>query len=587
MSWSRFGTVSVTNGSTTVTGTNAAFDVNGRVGDAFQGPDGRWYEVTNISSGTVLSILPAYQGESVTGGVYGLAPMQGYVKESADRLRAITVELRSVEEDVASAKQAAANAAAAASEASDSASLAEKASDDAAQAAGSAAASQQDSEQHQEAARKAADDALSYLDSASDYKDQAEVSARSAADSAAAAAQSAENVAGKANSGENNDITSLTGLTTPLSVEQGGTGSAEGVPVMRAASPAVAGTKGLVPAPGAGDEGKVLHGDGSWKEVTSGGAGRFFGELVALPSRNSSPDGVIKADGQIIARASALYPDAVADIKKGSAASVRVTSMSQWTADPSKRAYWAYNQATDELRVPDLNGRSAGSLGAVFFRGDGTPGFFPGDIRQDQIQNITGEINTNPNMGVIAPTGVGTGALTKSTKTYPNVPTQGALANSAGLAFDASLSARTGSETFPVHTPVVWGVVLFGAISNPGAADAAALATSYANQQIELNALKGELAVQASRRWQDMTANRAYNVAYTSPSDRDIVLGITTQSSSGLRTELYLGNSMVAGVAAGSGGPYQAICTFVPRNTAYKLVIVSGSSASLTWMEYR
>ena len=118
MSWSRAGTVAVTNGSTTVIGTNAAFVVNGRVGDAFQGPDGRWYEVTNISSGTVLSILPAYQGESVTGGVYGLAPMQGYVKESADRLRAITVELRSVEEDVASAKQAAADAAAAAAAAS-------------------------------------------------------------------------------------------------------------------------------------------------------------------------------------------------------------------------------------------------------------------------------------------------------------------------------------------------------------------------------------------------------------------------------------------------------------------------------------
>jgi hypothetical protein len=87
MPWYRTGTVAITAGQNTVTGTGTAFSANSRVGDAFQGPDGRWYEVTNIASGTVLSILPAYQGSTVTGGAYGLAPMQGYVKESADRLR--------------------------------------------------------------------------------------------------------------------------------------------------------------------------------------------------------------------------------------------------------------------------------------------------------------------------------------------------------------------------------------------------------------------------------------------------------------------------------------------------------------------
>ncbi|WP_422421422.1 phage tail protein [Pseudomonas sp. GZD-222] len=87
MSWYRQGTVAITAGQNTVTGTGTAFSVNTRVGDALQGPDGRWYEVTNIASATVLSILPAYQGSTVSGGTYGLAPMQGYVKESADRLR--------------------------------------------------------------------------------------------------------------------------------------------------------------------------------------------------------------------------------------------------------------------------------------------------------------------------------------------------------------------------------------------------------------------------------------------------------------------------------------------------------------------
>lgn len=89
MPWSRSGTVSVTLNSTTVTGTGTAFAVNSRVGDAFLGPDGRWYEVANIASDTVLSILPAYQGGTVNAGTYALAPMQGYVKASADQLRSI------------------------------------------------------------------------------------------------------------------------------------------------------------------------------------------------------------------------------------------------------------------------------------------------------------------------------------------------------------------------------------------------------------------------------------------------------------------------------------------------------------------
>ena len=89
MPWYRSGTVSITAGQTTVTGTSTDFALNSRVGDAFQGPDGRWYEVANIASATVLSILPAYQGATISAGSYGLAPMQGYVKDSADALRAL------------------------------------------------------------------------------------------------------------------------------------------------------------------------------------------------------------------------------------------------------------------------------------------------------------------------------------------------------------------------------------------------------------------------------------------------------------------------------------------------------------------
>lgn len=89
MPWYKAGTVSVVLNSNAVIGAGTAFIANSRVGDAFRGPDGRWYEVTNIAIDTAMSISPAYQGPTANGGSYALAPMQGYVKDSADALRAL------------------------------------------------------------------------------------------------------------------------------------------------------------------------------------------------------------------------------------------------------------------------------------------------------------------------------------------------------------------------------------------------------------------------------------------------------------------------------------------------------------------
>ncbi|EKT4528861.1 hypothetical protein QEM33_001417 [Pseudomonas putida] len=89
MPWYKTGTVAITAGQTTVTGTGTNFSANARVGDALLGPDGNWYEVTNIASGTVLSILPAYKGVTVGGGTYAITPVQGYTKTLADKFNDI------------------------------------------------------------------------------------------------------------------------------------------------------------------------------------------------------------------------------------------------------------------------------------------------------------------------------------------------------------------------------------------------------------------------------------------------------------------------------------------------------------------
>ena len=89
MPWYKSGTVSVVLNSNAVIGTSTAFIANSRVGDAFRGPDGGWYEVINIVSDTAMAISPNYQGATNAAGTYALAPMQGYVKDSADALRSL------------------------------------------------------------------------------------------------------------------------------------------------------------------------------------------------------------------------------------------------------------------------------------------------------------------------------------------------------------------------------------------------------------------------------------------------------------------------------------------------------------------
>lgn len=86
MAWYKTGRVAVTLNSATVTGTGTDFVSNVRVGDAFIGPNGSQYEVTNIASATVLSISPVYGGATASNAVYGIMPINGYPKLLVDKV---------------------------------------------------------------------------------------------------------------------------------------------------------------------------------------------------------------------------------------------------------------------------------------------------------------------------------------------------------------------------------------------------------------------------------------------------------------------------------------------------------------------
>jgi len=75
--WYKTGTVAVTNGSATVTGTGTAFVGNAKVGEAFRLSGGqRLYEIVDVVSHTELTISPAYMDTTQTGQAYEILPMR-------------------------------------------------------------------------------------------------------------------------------------------------------------------------------------------------------------------------------------------------------------------------------------------------------------------------------------------------------------------------------------------------------------------------------------------------------------------------------------------------------------------------------
>lgn len=287
MTWYKTGTVAVTPGSNAVLGTGTSFIANARVGDAFRGPDGEWYEVTNIASDTAISIAPNYQGVAEAAGGYSLAPMQGYVKDSADALRAATQVIASgvadMQEQVAAATEAATSAGQSKTVATEQAGIATAAAEASSDNKNAAQLAAQQSQNSAQVSGSAADRS----ETARDSIVQSEQAAAASAAAAAESAEHAEEVTlGKAASGENNDITRLDAISAA-----GYDALRAGIPVMIGATSSAFGLKGLVPRPLNGDQVKFLRGDGSWAVTQSPIAwGSITGTLSAQTDLQAALD---------------------------------------------------------------------------------------------------------------------------------------------------------------------------------------------------------------------------------------------------------------------------------------------------------
>lgn len=83
MAWYRTGTASLTNGSTTVTGSGTDWVTGAAVGEGFYGPDGRVYEIAAITSSTGLTLGSSYLGTTASGQTYQIIPSQSYIRDLA------------------------------------------------------------------------------------------------------------------------------------------------------------------------------------------------------------------------------------------------------------------------------------------------------------------------------------------------------------------------------------------------------------------------------------------------------------------------------------------------------------------------
>ena len=185
--------------------------------------------------------------------------------------------------------------------------------------------------------------------------------------------------------------------------------------------------------------------------------------VMWCPSRAFIWDGYVAADGQELD--DNLFPDAKAGILGGR---VPVADGATWLADPTARASYVASSSAGKFRIPDLNGKFAGSLGAVFLRGDGARSAeTKGVIQNDEFKSHDHSINS------------ASGPITTRTS-YNN--TTGGGGNLGG---NASTYEKGGSETRPLNATGCWVIKLFGSVVNIGAVDAAQLATIYAAIQAE------------------------------------------------------------------------------------------------------
>jgi Protein of unknown function (DUF2793). len=217
--------------------------------------------------------------------------------------------------------------------------------------------------------------------------------------------------------------------------------------------------------------------DGTWEDVLTKNA-IPVGFVAWWADRNNLPGGWVAADGQEVSRTT--FPDAAALVTDGK---VPVVAENDWQSTPTLRGSYTAGDGSTTVRLPDYNGKSAGSIAAVMLRGDGAlSAGTPGVIQQDALQNITGQFGIRAS-STGASMGGQVGGSIKVEQVGNDIAsvTVGSPNQTSWLyTFDASRVARTDVETRSTNVTGCWAIKLFGAPANIGVVDVTQLASDFA-----------------------------------------------------------------------------------------------------------
>lgn len=102
--WYKSGTITVTNGSTTVTGSGTSWITGAGIGEALYAPDGRIYEIANIVSATQLTLGSAYLGTTASGQSYQIVPTQSYIRDLAQQAAQLVADYAGIASNAGAGK---------------------------------------------------------------------------------------------------------------------------------------------------------------------------------------------------------------------------------------------------------------------------------------------------------------------------------------------------------------------------------------------------------------------------------------------------------------------------------------------------
>lgn len=344
---------------------------------------------------------------------------------------------------------------------------------------------------------------------------------------------------------------------------------------------------GSVPTEDIGPVFIVGQGIAEWDEAK--GAYRVMSEIPVgkpdwCPLRASIWAGWIPGDGQTVSRAT--FPDLAQAVIDGR---VPVVSEAEWWADSLKRGCYTLGDGSTTIRVPDYNGKSAGSVGALVLRGDGAmSAAVAGRIQRDALQNITGHFTGR--FGAIYPGGFAGAFKVEAVSTSDAAIQLASTGPQYRADFDASRVARTDVETRMLNVTGCFVIKAFGVVVNPGSVDAAQLATDYAVLNAAVQTAQGQIskAFGVGQQWYTYTAaERGGSNTYVNSTPQPILVKYTgTSTAAGNLAMVLDGENYLrifwdsSNVGAGIGATM-----LVPPGGNYS---VGGASFNRgTWSEYR